>query len=208
MVGNAVKVMDRHGKEGGEYAFAFMDDLRARPANRVQLTTERRKAYLNWVEEAFEADGPRSAREAVGRRLRRGTRDAGQVRNSCGSHRTAKAWASGTQRPGKRSRKRAKARSRNGSTSSDSAFDRTQFVNAYQRGHPLTSGERCPLAITLRITLVENLRPSGRHDRGATRGKPIGQIRLRTGYSALPKTIPNRRVAAQGLSLRAEHPYP
>src|SRR5436305_2615823 len=43
----------------------------------------------------------------------------------------------------------------------DSAFDiekLTRFVEAYQRVEPLTIGELWALAITLRITLVENLR--------------------------------------------------
>jgi cyclic beta-1,2-glucan synthetase len=43
----------------------------------------------------------------------------------------------------------------------DSAFDiekLTRFVTAYQRVQPLTTGELWALAITLRITLVENLR--------------------------------------------------
>src|SRR5436190_7321949 len=43
----------------------------------------------------------------------------------------------------------------------DSAFDMeklTRFVEAYQRVQPLTIGELWALAITLRITLVENLR--------------------------------------------------
>ncbi|MGD0188757.1 MAG: glucoamylase family protein [Roseiarcus sp.] len=43
----------------------------------------------------------------------------------------------------------------------DSAFDiqkLTRFVDAYQRAQPLTIGELWALAITLRITLVENLR--------------------------------------------------
>ena len=43
----------------------------------------------------------------------------------------------------------------------DSAFDLqklTRFVAAYQNSHPLTIGELWALAITLRITLVENLR--------------------------------------------------
>jgi transposase-like protein len=34
------------GCRDGEYAMAFMDDLRARLANRVQLTTDGHKAYL------------------------------------------------------------------------------------------------------------------------------------------------------------------
>src|SRR5436190_6502818 len=43
----------------------------------------------------------------------------------------------------------------------DSAFDiekLTRFVEAYQRVEPLTIGELWAIAITLRITLVENLR--------------------------------------------------
>jgi len=43
----------------------------------------------------------------------------------------------------------------------DSAFDTerlTRFVRAYQRVQPLTIGELWALAITLRVTLVENLR--------------------------------------------------
>jgi IS1 family transposase len=44
------------GGRDGEYAMAFMDDLRARLANRVQLTTDGHKAYLQAVEGAFAAD--------------------------------------------------------------------------------------------------------------------------------------------------------
>jgi IS1 family transposase len=44
------------GGRDGEYALAFMDDVRDRLANRVQLTTDGHKAYLNAVEEAFGAD--------------------------------------------------------------------------------------------------------------------------------------------------------
>jgi len=44
------------GGRDGEYALAFMDDLRNRLANRVQLTTDGHKAYLEAVEEAFGAD--------------------------------------------------------------------------------------------------------------------------------------------------------
>lgn len=44
------------GGKDGEYALAFMDDVRARLANRVQLTTDGHKAYLIAVEEAFGAD--------------------------------------------------------------------------------------------------------------------------------------------------------
>ena len=44
------------GGRDGEYAMALMDDLRGRLANRVQLTTDGHKAYLNAVEEAFGAD--------------------------------------------------------------------------------------------------------------------------------------------------------
>jgi IS1 family transposase len=43
------------GRDSG-YALAFMDDLRGRLANRVQLTTDGHKAYLNAVEEAFGDD--------------------------------------------------------------------------------------------------------------------------------------------------------
>ena len=43
------------GRDSG-YALAFMDDLRDRLANRVQLTTDGHKAYLEAVEEAFGAD--------------------------------------------------------------------------------------------------------------------------------------------------------
>lgn len=39
-----------------EYATAFMDDLRTRLANRVQLTTDGHKAYLQAVEDAFGDD--------------------------------------------------------------------------------------------------------------------------------------------------------
>ena len=38
------------GGRDGEYAIAFMDDLRARLANRVQLTTDGHRAYLEAVE--------------------------------------------------------------------------------------------------------------------------------------------------------------
>lgn len=44
------------GGRDSEYAMALMDDLRGRLANRVQLTTDGHKAYLNAVEEAFGAD--------------------------------------------------------------------------------------------------------------------------------------------------------
>lgn len=44
------------GGRDGEYALAFMDDVRQRLANRVQLTTDGHKAYLLAVEEAFGAD--------------------------------------------------------------------------------------------------------------------------------------------------------
>jgi len=44
------------GGRDGEYALAFMDDLRQRLANRVQLTTDGHKAYLNAVDEAFGID--------------------------------------------------------------------------------------------------------------------------------------------------------
>src|SRR6202023_3304842 len=44
------------GGRAGEYALMLMDDLRGRLANRVQLTTDGHKAYLQAVEEAFGAD--------------------------------------------------------------------------------------------------------------------------------------------------------
>ena len=44
------------GGRDGEYAKAFMDDLAGRLANRVQLTTDGHKAYLEAVEGAFGAD--------------------------------------------------------------------------------------------------------------------------------------------------------
>lgn len=44
------------GGRDSEYAMAFMDDLRDRLANRVQLTSDGHKAYLEAVEGAFGAD--------------------------------------------------------------------------------------------------------------------------------------------------------
>ena len=44
------------GGRDSEYAMAFMDDLRDRLSNRVQLTTDGHKAYLEAVEGAFGAD--------------------------------------------------------------------------------------------------------------------------------------------------------
>src|SRR3984893_3550757 len=44
------------GGRDGEYAMAFIDDLRARLANRVQLTSDGYRAYLEAVEAAFGAD--------------------------------------------------------------------------------------------------------------------------------------------------------
>ena len=44
------------GDRGGESAMMLMDDLRARLANRVQLTTDGHRAYLEAVEGAFGAD--------------------------------------------------------------------------------------------------------------------------------------------------------
>lgn len=44
------------GGRDGEYALAFMDDVKDRLANRVQLTTDGHRAYLNAVEEVFGAD--------------------------------------------------------------------------------------------------------------------------------------------------------
>jgi IS1 family transposase len=44
------------GGRDADYALGLMDDLRGRLANRVQLTTDGHKAYLQAVEEAFGAD--------------------------------------------------------------------------------------------------------------------------------------------------------
>jgi IS1 family transposase len=44
------------GDRDSEYALAFIDDLRQRLANRVQLTSDGHKAYLDAVEEAFGDD--------------------------------------------------------------------------------------------------------------------------------------------------------
>jgi IS1 family transposase len=44
------------GDRSGESAMALMDDLQARLANRVQLTTDGHKAYLKAVEGAFGGD--------------------------------------------------------------------------------------------------------------------------------------------------------
>ncbi len=44
------------GGRDGEYALSFMDDLKSRLANRVQLTSDGHRAYLDAVEEAFGAD--------------------------------------------------------------------------------------------------------------------------------------------------------
>jgi hypothetical protein len=44
------------GPQDGEYALAFIDDLRQRLANRVQLTSDGLKAYLEAVEESFGND--------------------------------------------------------------------------------------------------------------------------------------------------------
>lgn len=44
------------GGRDGDYAMALMDDLRSRLANRIQLTTDGHKAYLEAVEGAFGGD--------------------------------------------------------------------------------------------------------------------------------------------------------
>jgi IS1 family transposase len=44
------------GQRDGDYALAFMDDLASRLANRVQLTSDGHRAYLEAVEGAFGAD--------------------------------------------------------------------------------------------------------------------------------------------------------
>ena len=60
----------------------------------------------------------------------------------------------------------------------DSAFDiqkLTRFVEAYQRVQPLTIGELWALAITLRITLVENLRRLAEAIVARLIGGPVGR---------------------------------
>lgn len=44
------------GLRDAGYAFEFMSDLQSRLANRVQLTTDGHKVYLNAVEDVFGAD--------------------------------------------------------------------------------------------------------------------------------------------------------
>ncbi len=44
------------GGRDSDYALAFMDDLRSRLANRVQLTSDGHKAYLEAIEDAFGGD--------------------------------------------------------------------------------------------------------------------------------------------------------
>jgi IS1 family transposase len=68
------------GERDAEYALMLMDDLRLRLTNRVQLTTDGHKAYLQAVEDAFGADidyamlvklygaGPATTDDAAGRR--------------------------------------------------------------------------------------------------------------------------------------------
>jgi IS1 family transposase len=68
------------GGRDAEFALILMDDLRQRIANRVQLTTDGHRAYLQAVEEAFGADidyamlvklygtGPATTEDAAGRR--------------------------------------------------------------------------------------------------------------------------------------------
>jgi hypothetical protein len=50
------QVGGRDSDYASDYAIALMDDLRARLANRVQLTSDGHKAYLEAVEGAFGAD--------------------------------------------------------------------------------------------------------------------------------------------------------
>jgi IS1 family transposase len=68
------------GGRDAEFALMLMDDLRGRLANRVQLTTDGHRAYLQAVEDAFGADidyamlvklygtGPATTEDAAGRR--------------------------------------------------------------------------------------------------------------------------------------------
>jgi IS1 family transposase len=53
---NKLIVSWKVGGRDADYALALMDDLRQRLANRVQLTTDGHRAYLEAVEEAFGAD--------------------------------------------------------------------------------------------------------------------------------------------------------
>ena len=67
----------RVGDRSGETAIEFMDDLRGRLANRVQLTSDGHKAYLEAVEGAFGGDvGYANADEAVRRGKRCLVREA------------------------------------------------------------------------------------------------------------------------------------
>src|SRR5579864_5046355 len=62
VMGNAIDADNKllisytFGGRDVEYALMLMDDLRGRLANRVQLTTDGHRAYLQAVEEAFGAD--------------------------------------------------------------------------------------------------------------------------------------------------------
>ena len=68
---------------------AFMDDLRSRLANRVQLTTDGHKAYLEAVEGAFgERYRLRHAGEAVRRMHRRAPRAATAPAECIGARKT------------------------------------------------------------------------------------------------------------------------
>jgi hypothetical protein len=53
------------GGRDSDYALAFMDDLRSRLANRVQLTSDGHRAYLEAVEGAFGGDVGCAARKAL-----------------------------------------------------------------------------------------------------------------------------------------------
>ncbi|HVU20385.1 MAG TPA: protein ndvB, partial [Rhizomicrobium sp.] len=78
---------------------------------------------------------------------------------------------------------------------SDSAFDiekLTRFVETYQRVQPLTIGELWALAITLRITLVENLRRLGE------------SIVTRLTATALANSIADRVLTADPKSAEAD----
>jgi cyclic beta-1,2-glucan synthetase len=78
----------------------------------------------------------------------------------------------------------------------DSAFDvqkLTRFVEAYQRVQPLTIGELWAIAITLRITLVENLRRLAEQIVARLSAGQLADMRWPTGYWARTRPIPNRR---------------
>jgi hypothetical protein len=55
------------GGRDGDYAMGLMDDLRSRVANRIQLTSDGHRAYLDAVEGAFGSDIDYAIRRCFGR---------------------------------------------------------------------------------------------------------------------------------------------